>query len=88
MARIQNEKHASEELNFRVQTVDGEIRNPTVQDEFWTVIKEFKIYLKGGLLTTPDLSDSGDSGATGNITGISNAHTLYFVRPYGWPVYL
>ena len=30
MARIQNEKHASAELNFRVQNVDKEIRDPTV----------------------------------------------------------
>ena len=50
MARIQNEKHASEELNFRVQTVDGEIRDPTVKDEFWTVIKEFKIPVEGAFI--------------------------------------
>ena len=43
MARIQNEKDASEELNFRIQTVDGEVRNPTIKDEFMIVIKEFKI---------------------------------------------
>ena len=43
MARIQNERDASEELNFRIQTVDGEVRNPTIKDEFMVVIKEFKI---------------------------------------------
>ena len=43
MARIQNEKDASEELNFRIQTGDGEVRNPTIKDEFMVVIKEFKI---------------------------------------------
>jgi len=42
-----NKKHASEELNFKVQTVDGEIRDPFVRDEFWTVIKEFKIPVEG-----------------------------------------
>ena len=43
MARIQNEKDASEELNFRTQTVYGEVRNPTIKKEFVQVIKEFKI---------------------------------------------
>ena len=43
IALIQNEKDATEELNFRVKTVDGEVRDPTIKDEFWTVIKEFKI---------------------------------------------
>ena len=46
MARIQNEKDASEELNFRIQTVDGEIRDPTIKDEFMIVIKEFKILVE------------------------------------------
>ena len=32
---------------FRVQTVDGEIRDATIKDEFWTVIKEFKITVEG-----------------------------------------
>ena len=50
MARIQNEKEASEELNFKVQTVDGEIRDPFVKDEFWTVIKEFKIPVEGAFI--------------------------------------
>ena len=43
MARIQNEKYASEELNVRILTVDGEVRNPTIKEEFVQVIKEFKI---------------------------------------------
>ena len=50
MARIQNEKEASKELNFKVQTVDGEIRDPFVKDEFWTVIKEFKIPVEGAFI--------------------------------------
>ena len=49
MARIQNEKHASEELNFIVQTADGEIRNPTVKDEIWTVIKEIQNSCRRGI---------------------------------------
>ena len=43
MARIQNNSDASEELNFRTLTVDGEVRNPTIKEEFVQVIKEFKI---------------------------------------------
>ena len=43
MARIQNERDASEELNFKTLTVDGEVRNPTIKEEFVQVIKEFKI---------------------------------------------
>ena len=43
MARIKNEKEASNELNFRIQTTSGEIRNPTTKEEFVQVIKEFKI---------------------------------------------
>ena len=43
MARIQNEEEASKELNFRTLTLDGEVRNPTIKEEFVQVIKEFKI---------------------------------------------
>ena len=37
------QKDASEELNFRTLTVDGEVRNPTIKEVFVQVIKEFKI---------------------------------------------
>ena len=50
MARIQNEKDAPEELNFKIQTVDGEVRNPTIKDEFMEVIKEFKIPVEEGFI--------------------------------------
>ena len=43
MAHTQNEDNASKELNFKTQTEDGEIRNPTIREEFVKVIKEFKI---------------------------------------------
>ena len=43
MAHIQNEDFALMELNFRAQTEDGKIRNPTIKEEFDKVIKEFKI---------------------------------------------
>ena len=46
MARIQNENNASAELNFRTQTVDGEVRNPTIKEEFVQAIKEFKVPLQ------------------------------------------
>ena len=42
MACIQNEDDASNELNCKTLTVDGEIRNPTIKEEFVQVIKEFK----------------------------------------------
>ena len=43
MARLNNEETASEELNFKTLTKDGEVRNPTIKEEFVQVIKEFKI---------------------------------------------
>ena len=43
MASIQNEEDASKELDFKTQTEDGTIRNPTIKEEFVKVIKEFKI---------------------------------------------
>ena len=46
MARIQNERDASEDLNFRTLKVDGKVRNPTIKEEFVQVIKEFKIPVK------------------------------------------
>ena len=46
MANIQNEENASKELDFKTQTEDGEIRNPTIKKEFVKVIKEFKILVE------------------------------------------
>ena len=46
MASIQNEENASKELDFKTQTEDGIIRNPTIKEEFVKVIKEFKILVK------------------------------------------
>ena len=43
MARLNNEELASEELNFKTLTKEGEVRNPTFKKEFVQVIKEFKI---------------------------------------------
>ena len=43
MASIQNETDASKELDFKTQTEEGTIRNPTMKEEFVKVIKEFKI---------------------------------------------
>ena len=43
MARLNNEELASEELNFKTLTKEGEVRNPTYKEEFVQVIKEFKI---------------------------------------------
>ena len=43
MASIQNEEDASKELDFKTQTEDWKIRNPTIKEEFVKVIKEFKI---------------------------------------------
>ena len=43
MAGIQNETDTSKELDFKTQTEDGTIRNPTIKEEFVKVIKEFKI---------------------------------------------
>ena len=43
MARIQNEDDASKYLNFKTLTLGGEVRNPTIKEEFVQVIKEFKI---------------------------------------------
>ena len=37
--RFQNEEDASKELDFKTQTEDGEIRNPTIKEEFVKVIK-------------------------------------------------
>jgi len=42
MANIQKEEDASKELDFKTQTEDGKIRNPTIDEEFVKVIKEFK----------------------------------------------
>ena len=43
MAQLNHEEIASEELNFKTLTANGEIRNPTIQEEFVQVTKEFKI---------------------------------------------
>ena len=43
MASIENEEDASKELDFKTQTEDGTIRNPTIKEEFVKVIKEFKV---------------------------------------------
>ena len=43
MPSIQNEEDASKEMDFKTQTEDGKIRNPTIKEEFAKVIKEFKI---------------------------------------------
>ena len=43
MASIQNEENASKELDFKIQTEDGELGNPIIKEEFVKVIKEFKI---------------------------------------------
>jgi len=37
------EEIASEEFNFKTLTKEGEVRNPTIKEEFVQVIKEFKI---------------------------------------------
>ena len=41
MARLNNEETASEELNFKTLTKDGEVRNPTIKKEVVQVITEF-----------------------------------------------
>ena len=46
MASIQNDKHASKQLDFKTKTEDGKIRNPTIKEEFVKVIKEFKIQVE------------------------------------------
>ena len=43
MVGIQNEEDASKELDFKTQTEDVKIRNPTIKEEFVKAIKEFKI---------------------------------------------
>ena len=43
---------ASEELNFRTLTKEGEVRNPTYKEEFVRVIKEFKIPIERGFTDT------------------------------------
>ena len=49
MASIQNEEDASKELDFKTQTEDGTIRNPTIKEEFVKVIKELKITVEKNL---------------------------------------
>ena len=38
MARLNNEEIASEELNFKTLTKEGEVRDPTTKEEFVQVI--------------------------------------------------
>ena len=52
MARLNNEETASEELNFKTLTKDGEVRNPTIKEEFVQVIKEFKIPVEKEFIDT------------------------------------
>ena len=52
MARVNNEELASEELNFKTLTKEGEVRNPTYKEEFVRVIKEFKIPIERGFTDT------------------------------------
>jgi len=52
MARLNNEELASEELNFKTLTKEGEVRNPTYKEEFVQVIKEFKIPIERGFTDT------------------------------------
>ena len=52
MARLNNEELASEELNFKTLTKEGEVRNPTFKEEFVQVIKEFKIPIERGFTDT------------------------------------
>jgi hypothetical protein len=52
MARLNTEELASEELNFRTLTKEGEVRNPTYKEEFVRVIKEFKIPIERGFTDT------------------------------------
>jgi len=52
MARLNNEETTSEELNFKTLTKDGEVRNPTIKEEFVQVIKEFKIPVEKEFIDT------------------------------------
>ena len=52
MARLNTEEIASEELNFKTLTKEGEVRNPTFKEEFVQVIKEFKILVEKGFIDT------------------------------------
>jgi len=52
MARLNKEELASEELNFKTLTKEGEVRNPTYKEEFVQVIKEFKIPIERGFTDT------------------------------------
>ena len=52
MARIQNEEAALKALNFRTLALNGEVRNPTIKEEFVQVIKEFKIPVKKEFIDT------------------------------------
>ena len=52
MARLNTEEIASEELNFKTLTKEGEVRNPTFKEEFVQVIKEFKIPIERGFTDT------------------------------------
>ena len=52
MARLNNEETASEELNFKTLTKDGEVRNPTIKAEFVQVIKEFRIPVEKEFIDT------------------------------------
>jgi len=52
MARLNTEEIASEELNFKTLTKEGEVRNPTFKEEFVQVIKEFKIPVERGFTDT------------------------------------
>ena len=43
MANTWNEENASEELDFKTQTTEGKIRNPTIKKNLKKCDKEFKI---------------------------------------------
>ena len=44
IACIQNK----EDLDFKTLTFDGEVKNPTIKEEFVQIIKEFKIPVEKG----------------------------------------
>ena len=57
MASTQSEEDASKELDFKTQTGDGGIRNPTIKEEFVKVIKEFQIPVEKVFIESDSISE-------------------------------
>ena len=73
---LNTEEIASEELNFKTLTKEGEVRNPTIKEEFVQVIKEFKIPVEKGFI---DIISEEHFSNTSNMAK-STRLTHYYVQ--------